>query len=272
MDLILTNTGTFKKSQSDEFVIQSNQAVYEVIRIIDGIPLFLNDHFDRFMHSMQIQDWKLDMEFDEFKFHIQQLIQLNHKETGNIKFEYFRLGEENSWLFRFIPHSYPTADEYMNGVSTDLLFDERKNPNAKVVQTEIREKSNQMISDRRLYEVLLVDKLGMITEGSRSNVFFVKDDIFYTAPSSMVLVGITCQKVIECMKNLNFSIVEEAISASRLEDFDAAFLTGTSPKILPIRSIGNLQFETRIIIVHKLIESYENMIDDYLGKEKSGYS
>jgi len=40
METILSNKGTFQKSQLVEFEIQSNQVVYEVIRIIDGIISF----------------------------------------------------------------------------------------------------------------------------------------------------------------------------------------------------------------------------------------
>jgi branched-chain amino acid aminotransferase len=264
MDMMLTNRGSFQKSPSFENVIHSNQAVYEVIRILDGIPLFLEEHFARLVNSMQFQGWKLEMGFDEFRTKIYQLIKLNRRECGNIRFEYYLYGNKNSWAFSFIPHSYPTAEDYLNGVSTDLLFDERKNPNAKVVQSEIRERSNQMITNQHLYEVLLVNRNGVITEGSRSNVFFIKDEIFYTAPYSMVLVGITRQKVIECLKHLKLSIVEDAISISQLDNFDAAFLTGTSPKVLPISSIGNLQFETQLLVLQKLMKSYGKLIDDYI--------
>jgi len=265
MNIILTNRGVYPKNFSFENKINSSQPVYEVIRIIEGIPLFLEEHFGRLNHSLKIQDWKPAMEFEEFKDQIHQLIKLNQQEYGNVKFEFSSSGDETYWVFSFIPHSYPTPEDYRNGVRTDLVFDERKNPNAKVVQNKIREKSNQMIKEHNLFEILLVNRNGLITEGSRSNVFFVKDGIFYTAPSSMVLVGITRQKVMECLKILKFSVIEEAVSASQLAQFDAAFLTGTSPKVLPIRSIVNQEFNVQLMSVEKLIERYNNMIADYIG-------
>jgi len=177
-------------------------------------------------------------------------------------------GDETNWVFRFIPHSYPTPEDYENGVPTDLLLVERKNPNAKVIQNEIREKSNQLIAGQNLFEVLLVDRNRMITEGSRSNVFFVKDQIFYTAPSSMILVGITRQKVMVCLKSLNYGIVEEAISVNQLSQFDSAFLTGTSPKVLPISTIGKLSYSTKNPSVNELIVCYNQLIFNYVRTEK----
>ena len=45
--------------------------------------------------------------------------------------------------------------------------------------------------------------------------------------------------------------------------FDAAFLTETSPKILPIRSIGEHGFNTQLMVVKELMSTYNNMITKY---------
>ena len=39
------------------------------------------------------------------------------------------------------------------------------------------------IEDNGVYEVLLVNKDGLITEGSRSNIYFIKYDSFYCTNS-----------------------------------------------------------------------------------------
>jgi branched-chain amino acid aminotransferase len=147
-----------------------------------------------------------------------------------------------------------------------LLIAERENPNAKVIQNSVREKANQLILKHKLYEVLLVNGNGLILEGSRSNVFFVKDEVFYTAPASQILVGITRQKILECLNILDFPIIEEAINASEIDQFDAVFLTGTSPKVLPVRSIGNLIYNTKLPQVTKLIAQYNLLIDLYIQR------
>jgi branched-chain amino acid aminotransferase len=270
MAVILTNSGFFPEASLPEKFVTSGPVVYEVIRVIDQIPLFLADHFERLVHSASFQQWKFDMDLEEFRKMTAQLIQLNQKTAGNIRFEYGFSGEAYFWSYRFIQHSYPSTEDYRNGVKTDLIFDERPNPNAKVVQAEIREKCNRMLVEQGLYEVLLVDRHGMITEGSRSNVFFVKDDVFYTAPDSMVLVGITRQKVISCLSDLGYRLVEEPVAVNRLGAFDAVFLTGTSPKVLPVSTIGNQKFATSNACVRVLIDRYDQLIDRYIQQEISG--
>lgn len=246
---------------------QADQLVYEVIRIIDGIALFLEDHFVRLMRSMQIQGLTFQMDFQDFQENIAELVRQNQRMEGNIKFSCSVVDGNVQWAFSFIPHKYPAVEDYQSGVPADLLFAERQNPNAKVVQAGIRDEANQMISDRDLYEVLLVDRGGIITEGSRSNVFFVKGDEFHTAPASMVLEGITRQKVIDCIKTLDFRIIEQAVSKDQICSFDAVFLTGTSPKVLPVRAIGKQVFDVRNKAVLRLMDSYDQRIQNYIRNE-----
>lgn len=268
MSIIITDSGIVDTSFKNGTDFQDANVVYEVLRVIDGIPLFLENHYERLLSSLKIQGWQFEMDYHEFKEEIGRLIELTQKITGNIKFELTHKEGQNTWRLFFIPHSYPTMREYKGGVPVDLLLAERTNPNAKVIQSTIRERANQLISEKKLYEVLLVDQQNRITEGSRSNVFFVKNGVFYTAPSSMVLVGITRLKVFECLKKLNFRLIEEAIWADQTDQFDAVFLTGTSPKVLPVAKIGNHTFSVSNPFVLALIKEYNAMIDNYIKSEK----
>jgi branched-chain amino acid aminotransferase len=264
MNLIITQNGVLNYTEENIRQAKSNHTVYEVIRIVDGIALFLEDHFERLISSVQIQGLQLEMELSEFRQHIIVLTKLNEQQNGNVKFTLSKVGKVNHWLFSFIPHSYPTSNDYQKGVPIGLLIVERENPNAKVIQNKVRDKANQLIEANQLHEVLLVDRNGMITEGSRSNVFFVKDNLFYTAPASMVLVGVTRKKVLECLSELNFKVIEEAVSASEIGNFDAVFLTGTSPKVLPVNRIDSISFPTNNSFVEQLMEKYNLMIETYL--------
>lgn len=261
---VVTSHGNLFHSELNPTLLNSDHSVYEVIRIIDGIALFLEDHFVRLVSSVQMSGFHFVMDFSEFRHNILELVRLNQIENGNVKFFLSESGKENQWSFSFIPHSYPDADDYEQGVNTELLFAERENPNAKVVQNAVSKKANQLIADQGLYEVLLVDRDGLITEGSRSNVFFVKGNRFFTAPAHQVLVGITRQKVLQCLSELALPIIEDAVLASEINKYDAVFLTGTSPKVLPVRSIGKQVFNTQLLVVNELMNQYNSMVDNYI--------
>ena len=107
----------------------------------------------------------------------------------------------------FIPHKYPDKKWYETGVPCGILMAERDNPKAKVFQTSVRRKADEMIENQGLFEVLLVDRGGRITEGSRSNVFFVKNDRLFTPKGGDVLSGITRRKIISLAQEMNIELV-----------------------------------------------------------------
>lgn len=267
MKLLVTNDGVVAENECFSTSFDVDNTVYEVLRVIDGIPLFVEDHYLRLSNSLRLQGYNYQISLSEFKKNIETLILENNQAIGNVKFVCFVSKDEIKWVYYFIPHSYPTSEDYKSGITTDLLFAERNNPNAKVVQAELRTKANQLMSETKLYEVLLVNQDGLITEGSRSNVFFVKSEKFYTAPTSMVLEGVTRQKVIQCIKKLNLKVKEHAVSFHFLSDFDAAFISGTSPKVLPIRFIGNQQFNICNEVVVQVMNEYNALIHSYISKQ-----
>ena len=83
----------------------------------------------------------------------------------------------------------------------------------------------------------------------------------------MILEGITRQKVLCCLNELGFKVMEQAVFKDEIGYFDAAFLTGTSPKVLPIKSIGKQVFNVQNTAVHRLMDSYNQMIQNYIRNE-----
>lgn len=269
MNFIITQNGVSPSAEGKMLQAPNQRRVYEVIRLIDEIALFLEDHFDRLKSSVQMSGIHFEMGLPEFKQKISALIEVNGQPSGNVKFILSEVEKTIQWSFSFIPHSYPTPDDYKNGVPTGLLMAERENPSAKVIQNTITEQANELIAEKKLHEVLLVDRNGMITEGSRSNVFFVKSEKFYTAPANKVLAGVTRKKVMECLVELDFQIIQETVPASEAGEFEAVFLTGTSPKVLPVNCIDNFKFTVNNPCVAKLMARYDSMIEAYLKSHRA---
>ena len=246
-----------------EFIAAENEGgVYEVIRVIKGIPIFLEEHLSRFYQSAEIAGNSIPYSSDRIKNILTELISANETEEGNIL-----LSCKTNLKAFFIQHVYPREIEFREGVRCGLLHAERQNPNAKVFQTEVRNMANMMISQQGFYEVLLVDEQEQITEGSRSNVFFIREDELLTPPASKVLVGVTRQKTIECASMLGLKFKEMEINVLDLPTCDALFITGTSPNILPVSKIGELGFDVNNHILRKLMQQFDLMITDYLAQK-----
>lgn len=242
--------------------------VYEVIRVKNSTPLFFEHHMARLMNSIKILNFELP-QLQAIKEQVKSLLVKNPIAENNLRISLiYRNACTFDTLIYFVPSTYPTAIQKQEGVEVKLFKANRDNPNAKVENKTLRESADKIIAESGCYEVLLVNDQGFITEGSRSNVFFIKDDTFYTAPLSMVLGGITRLVIIEIIKNLGLSLVEKPINIDEIDIFDCAFITGTSPSLLPVCQINDTKFNVRSFALQKLMDEYSNAIEKDIANFK----
>jgi len=69
-------------------------------------------------------------------------------------------------------------------------------------------------------------------------------------------------------KDAGIQVVESVIDSTTLDQFEASFLTGTSPMILPICSIDNIIYKTDLPLLIKLRELYDQLIENYLEQRR----
>lgn len=266
--LFLRDFKELSTNDFDEALITKGTSIYEVIRVVDGVPLFLERHLERLKKSANIVNLKLWLTDDEVREQIRRLIKLNGIEDGNAKIV-FNYNSKNSFLVYFLAHHYPKDDQYLNGVPTIIYHGERSNPNAKIINQNFRHEVEKKISESEVYEAILVDNNGCITEGSKSNIFMVKNNSVITAPIETVLPGITRQVIMEICKNLDIELKEQKIKEIEIKTLDALFITGTSPKVLPISKVDSLNFKSSAnSIVLSIMRAYNKIIEDYIKSQK----
>ena len=251
--------------------IETGKNIYEVVRVIDGIILFLDEHLERLYNSAKKSELRPFVEIPEIKKLLKRLLAANHLETGNIKivFHYGNGEWEKNFKAYQIPYSYPSENDYRTGVNAGIFKFTRPAPEIKNWIGEFREKVNQLKIEKSWYETILQNKDGFITEGSQSNVFVIKKNKIYTAPTGMVLDGITRKKIIQICKKEDLDVKENAFDSDFLLSSDSVFLTGTSPKVLPVFQIGKKEFRVDHQFLSVLMKKYDRMIANYIKEQKN---
>jgi D-alanine transaminase len=75
----------------------------------------------------------------------------------------------------------------------------------------------------------------MVTEGAHSNIFFVRDGVLYTHPSTNdILTGITRKNIISLAKENGITVVEEAVAADMIPYMNEGFISNTTGEIVPV--------------------------------------
>jgi branched-chain amino acid aminotransferase len=240
----------------DNSLVYDGESVYEVIRMVKGNPVFFTDHMERLVISVRLQGKKLLADVQKLRSSILALAQSEKNKETNLKIVFnYNNGDEN-WLIYLIEPIYPTEEQYKMGVKGVLFFAERKDPESKVINHKLRSSIYHKLILEGAYEALLVDKKNCITEGSRSNIFFLKGETLVTAPEKVILNGITRIHILDICRENKINVKLTCIKYDRISEFDAVFMTGTSPMVLPFYCIDDVSFNVRLPLMEKLRQLY----------------
>lgn len=241
-------------------------AFYEVVRIINGIPLFYEDHYARLKNSMVKANYELAVSKKDLKLQMQKLCELNKLSNCNVKVIVLQHEVEQITLTFINKFYYPTKEEYDNGVRCCSINLKRSNPNIKMIHTGYKEKIKRIATEKNVFEVFLVNDDGKITEGSKSNAFFVNGNKIYTSPEDYILMGITRQHVLAVCKKLGYEVIETLIGIDTLASFDAVFITGTSIGVLPVKNIDNFNLASaKDSTTQHVMASYNSLVHSYIN-------
>jgi branched-chain amino acid aminotransferase len=244
-------------------------AIYEVMQIRQGIPVFFEAHWKRFLQSASLAGSRIQKKETQILLEIADLVDKNQCDHGNVKLVSSLIKGEAIFLTYLIPAEFLDSQTLLKGVHTILFSGERIRPNIKTLKDSFREQVQALRESSNAYEALLTDESGHITEGSRSNVFFMgKEGKLYTSPTQSVLKGVTRTQVMEICSRLGLTVLEKTIHTRDLKDIQGAFITGTTVDVTPIRSIDNIIFDsTNIPLIRKILAEYEKKMIQYVSKK-----
>ncbi|OFI06524.1 branched-chain-amino-acid aminotransferase [Clostridium acetireducens DSM 10703] len=271
-DYFIENGEVREKEQFNMDILKKGKALYEVLRVIDGAPLFLKEHIQRLKNSADIVNLKLWVSEKQIEEQIFNLIKINNVKDGNVKivFNYIKQVEKfskNNYAIYFLKHNYPEKQQYEKGVPTILYHGERENPNAKVINIDFRAAVNEEIKKCNVYEAILVDRQGYITEGSRSNIFMIEGKNVITSPVEAVLPGITREFIIRVCKSLGYTVKEMKFHYNDIKKLQGLFISGTSPKVLPINKVDNMEFKSaENPVIKSIMAGFDKAIQEDIKK------
>lgn len=240
----------------DNSLIYEGESVYEVIRMVKSLPVFFFDHMERLKTSIGLQQKPNLADTDAIKKDVITLTRTEKKTEINLKIVFNYCKDSNNYLIYYIKSAYPDKLQFKSGVKGILFYAERKDPESKVIDHKLRSSIYNRLILEGAYEALLVNSHNCVTEGSRSNIFFIKGNILTTAPDKTVLHGITRKYILEICRENNIEIKFKCVDAEKISRFESVIMTGTSPTILPFSWIDNKPFDLRHPLIEFLRKSY----------------
>jgi branched-chain amino acid aminotransferase len=240
----------------DNSLVYEGDSVYEVLRMIKGNPVFFKDHMERLSGSVNLQEKEMLADIREVRKAIITLTRADRKKETNLKIVFNYNGSMKNFIVYYIEPIYPSAEQYRSGVKGILFHAQRKNPVSKVINHKLRSEIYHRLILEGAYEALLVNEKNMITEGSRSNIFFLKGENLVTAPDHLILNGITRKHILDICEQSQIKTELRCVSAEDISEYDSVFMTGTSPMVLPFCSIDTARFNVKLSLMERLRSLY----------------
>jgi len=225
--------------------------VYESIRTYNKKLFHYGDHLERLKRSLaEIKIVFFD--FDSIEKIIYTLIEKNKIRNEALVYLQITRGSAfprshkfpesniNPTIFISVNNLESRKDKLNKGIKVILQEDLRwLRCNIKSTSLLPVVLANQKAFEEGAEEAILV-RNGLITEGTHTNFFAVKEDTVFTAPlSNLILDGITRKIVLELCSQQKIKVKEKHFHKDELKNFEEFFITSTTKEITPIVQIDD---------------------------------
>ena len=230
--------------------------IYEVMKWYGGFFFDAESHLARLKRSLREVriTWP---EADSFPSFARELIKINKLEESQAliylqvtrgaapRNHAFPDPEVQPTVYAFARDTGQASPEPVRGVKVILRKDIRwSRCDIKSVSLLANTLSFQEAHERGMKECVFVRE-GIITEGSRSNVFLVADGTLFTHPESgYILSGVTRKNIIRLAKESGISVREVPFPEKDLGSIQEAFISNTSAEVTPVTAFESMQVGT----------------------------
>jgi branched-chain amino acid aminotransferase len=244
--------------------LQRGYGVFDFFKIVNNVPVFLDEHLARFYHSARHMHLTPDKTESDLKAIIAGLIEKNDLPhsgiritlTGGYSADGYQLSKPNIVLSQN-PFQYPSEEQFQKGIKLITCQHQRQMAHVKTIDYLMAIWLQPLLKQQGADDVLYYSGTS-VTECPRANFFIVTADNTIVTPKQNILKGITRAKLMEAARK-KFSVEERDISLQEVLQAREAFITSTTKKIVPVHSIDQAKYgETAGPVTRQLLQLLEN--------------
>ena len=255
-------------------------AVFDTTRTFGHRIFRLDEHLDRFFHSLKYMRLEPDLSKDDFKRLTMEVLEANlplidsdddywvtQRVTRGVTVDGV---EKPSIVIECVPLPFKArAKYYRDGIpvvvpSVRRTPPEVQSPRAKVHNyVNLVQATMEVTSQNPDNWAILLDTNGNLSEGPGSNIFIVKDGVVITPKEQFILSGISRRVAIELAQELGIEVQEADIDLYDAYTADEAFVTSTSFCICPVTSFNGSSVADGSVpgpVTDRLTRAYSGMV------------
>jgi branched-subunit amino acid aminotransferase/4-amino-4-deoxychorismate lyase len=216
--------------------------LFESMRSYRDKIIYFKEHLMRIKDSCRLMDMEFPYPPDKLKKIIKKTVKINGFKDAYVRLTLWKSGPGTVTLItarKYKPYSY---QKYRQGLRA-CICPFRQNEDSfftriKTTSYLLYRLAYLKAKDKGFDEAVILNNRGYIAEGSRSNIFLIKDnELFTPALECGCLAGTTRKAVFDLAKKYNIKIYEGNFTLQDLYRADGAFLTNSLMGIMPLASV-----------------------------------
>lgn len=230
-----------------DLAVQRGYGLFDFLRVTDGVPLYLDDHLQRFHRSAKEMHMASGFghpdQSEALAGIIRELIRLNAMRDGGVRIiltggpsaDGYTLGEpELTILMPAVPR--PPDRPVFPGWTLRSAAHQRQLPHVKSIDYLMAVWLQPWLKAQG-GDDLLYHHEGMVTECPRSNIFIVTRQGGLATPVRGMLHGVTRSKVLTVARGMGMQVEERDVSLDEVRSAAEVFITSSTKRLMPIRQV-----------------------------------
>lgn len=229
--------------------VQRGYGIFDFLRIANNIPLYWDDHLDRFFHSAQEMRLPVSQTKDDFTMIITQLLQKNNLPnsgvrimlSGGISPDGYQIIEPNLVIVQqpLIP---PSDQINQKGYKLASYPHQRQMPHVKTTDYLMAIWLQPWVKERKADDILYHQN-EIVSECPRSSFFIVTKEKKIVTPGRNILKGITRKQVLGLAINNGMMVEERDVSLEDIRYAKEAFIASSTKRIIPVMQVDDIVFD-----------------------------
>jgi branched-chain amino acid aminotransferase len=232
--------------------------IYETIRVYDGVSFKLDEHLHRLFRSASLIGLTIPLGIDPLKVSLYETLIANKFRNAYIRLTVSRgrgaigldpdlcTGPTVVIIVEELKE-YPKTF-YEKGIT--LIIAETRRNLKEAIDPRIKSLNflNNVLAKieakkRGVYEALMLNVYGKLTEGTISNIFFYKDGVICTPSVDCgILDGITRGIIIDLAKREDLKVKEGKFKKEDLYAAEEVFITNTTMEVMPVAKVDDQSY------------------------------
>jgi D-alanine transaminase/branched-chain amino acid aminotransferase len=224
--------------------IQRGYGIFDFFKVLNGRPIFLDDHLERFYRSASLLRLPVQQTREELKALLRELLRRNNQPncgvritlTGGHSDDGYSIGQPNLLVTqRPLPNNKALSER---GIRLMTHEHQRQIPEAKSIDYLMPIWLQPILREKNADDVLY-HRNGLLSECPRSNIFIVTANDEVLTPARNVLKGVIREKILQLAPS-GIRARERDVTVQDLRAAKEVFMTSTTKNILPVVSVDGV--------------------------------